>query len=111
MPRPISDKVPPTMRKRMAEMNIKNVKELAQRMGRSNQGLGHWLGDGKPTLVLLMLLLRELGYSCDSPEFELINEFIDAKGLHITNNSDTINEPVRIEQYFYRQSTVLNRVA
>ena len=111
MPRPISDRVPPTMRKRMAEMNIRNVKELAQRMGRSNQGFGHWLADGKPTLVLLVLLLKELGYTCDSPEFELINEFIDAKGLHISNNSDTISESKRIQQYLFIQSTVQIRAA
>lgn len=111
MPKPISDAVPPTMRKRMSERNIKTVKELALKVGRSAPGLGQWLANGKPTLVLLVLLLKELGYACDSPEFELINEFIDSKGLRSNKNSDIISEHKQIQQYLIMQSTVQIRAA
>lgn len=66
---------------------------------------------GHPSLAVLVRMLKELGYACDSPEFELINEFVNVKGLQKQQVSSSINEPVRIEQYSYRQSTVQIRAA
>lgn len=111
MPRPLSADVPPLMRKRMEEQNIRTIRELAKKMDHSESGLGSYLRSGHPSLAVLVRMLKELGYACDSPEFELINEFVNVKGLQKQQVSSSINEPVRIEQYSYRQSTVQIRAA
>lgn len=104
MPRPLSDIVPPTMRKRMETMKIRSLKQLSVRVGRAETAVGDYLKSNKPSLALLVAMLKELGYTCSSPEFDLINELIDAKGLQSDKDSPIISKPVRIKQYSFRQS-------
>ncbi len=104
MPRPLSDHVPPTMRKRMETMKIKSVRQLAERVNRSEASLGAYLKSTKPSLVVLMELLKGLGYSCSSPEFDLINELLDVKDLRNQRESHSISKPEPIQQYSFRQS-------
>ena len=111
MPMPLSVKLPPRLRQRMLERNIKTVKELAVRIDSSVSGLHGYLSNPKPTLITLMKLLKELGYSCDSPEFEIINEIIDAKDLRTLPSDSNISESKRIQQYLFIQSTVQIRAA
>jgi len=111
MPGPLADTLTPTMRKRMETMQIRSMRALARRMGKSPGGLQQYLTSQKPSLVTLLTLLKELGYPCKSPEFDLIYELAHVKGLQDVHDSDTLSESVRIEQYLYRQSTVQIRAA
>lgn len=104
MPRPLSDHVPPTMRKRMETLKIKTVRQLAERMNRSETAVGAYLKSSKPSLLVLVDLLKGLGYSCSSPEFDLINELLDVKDLSKHKQPCRLSKSEQIQQYSFRQS-------
>lgn len=85
-----SSKIPPIMRKKMDALKIKTLQALEEEMQVCNGGLGRFLSTDKQSLILLLRPLLALGYKCDSPEFEFINEILRSNDLNKLKNSTNI---------------------
>lgn len=74
--------LPPTIKTRMIARDIKSVRELERQAGFSN-GLvvGMCTQYNNESLLNILTLLRTLGYSCNSPEFDVINELVSENDL------------------------------
>lgn len=87
----LSDNVPPTMRRRMDTLGINSVRKLERQMNVSNATLKHYLSSDKASIRRLVSLLEALGYTCSSPEFDLIKELCGEKDLKGVDQSSTLS--------------------
>lgn len=91
----LSEVIPPTMREKMQERGIKSVSSLERQLQVSNGYLRHYLSDDKASIRRLISLLVALGYTCDAPEFALINEICaekDLKGLEESSKISSVKK-------------------
>ena len=109
MARQASSKIPPIMRTKMDALHIKTLQALEEQMQVCNGGLGRFLSTDKQSLILLLRLLVTLGYKCDSPEFEFINEILHSKDLNKLTDSTNIQSvkfAKRNRQYSFPTSSI-----
>ncbi len=90
MSRELSDKVPPSIKRRMNSLGIKSIRQLERDMGVPHATITQYLSTDKPGVLLLMRLLRTLRYDCVAPEFDLINEICGSQALQNVDDLSTI---------------------
>ena len=75
------------MRRRMDTLGINSVRKLERQMNVSNATLKHYLSRDKASIRRLV----SLGYTCSSPEFDLIKELCGEKDLKGVDQSSTLS--------------------
>ena len=75
----------------MDTLGINSVRKLERQMNVSNATLKHYLSSDKASIRRLVSLQEALGYTCSSPEFDLIKELCGEKDLKGVDQSSTLS--------------------
>lgn len=83
--------VPTAIRMRAERMGLLSVRKIEEQAHIPNGKLRYLYEADTKAIVHLVSLLKTLGYQCNSPEFDVINEFCSQNMVEICSTGDTIS--------------------
>lgn len=104
MTRHLPDWMPPATKTRAANMRFQSVRQIERAANLSNNRLHRLLTSEAQAMADMVSLLKALGYSCNSPEFDVINEFCSQNILADCRDIATISTSNKSQNFYVLQT-------
>lgn len=100
--------MPEIVQERVDKMGYKSVREIERKAGLSNGAIKYLHNANGVAIGTLVKYLKALGYTCDSPEFEVVNQIcsqnIETDCRKIATISPSTNETQNLTVLYIQKS-------